>query len=580
MSRHRELKSQRRKLTLEIEEIRSGIRRVEDNNKVYQMTLDNLEDDFVKSVDKAEKAALADEINKHTFKHTEILGKLQNKREEILTNRDRKLENITYEKYAKKAKNKLSIEDSVKRSENIQSILEEKIGKRLSSELSRIIPSNRSFNTLTEIQDAFDELELISGKLGKDLDVVSRLEKIIFSYDTTEMEGNSSIAFVVVVLLIFICLMFFMPILVVGLVLLFCYNLHKSLVYYDAMSIAKVLVSNVNKINASIEDGIKNKVKSKRTEVENKFKSMLDKVDKKIETVEELISDTTAEIEADFNFNSSSIAENYKSRKDSTLEQIAKNNAQIDSYQAQIQEIENKIKAIDEEIAEEGKNIYGKYYPRNLEYEERSGLFLDDILLDIQDNEPILHELPRGSAVYLYKDESSLMKFMNLYLCSLISRMRLSSLYLKLFDVKYAGTKMLEYDDLETFELSTTKEMIKENVESLNQEMMKRIKIVGSKHIDDYNKAMIEDDGAPLAYYVVFDMFNKPSDSDSIQRQILINGFKYGLVYNLFLDIKEVEKDKKCLEFLLDNYAEYYYISDTNVSKKSSKFVASLNREK
>lgn len=580
MSRHRELKSQRRKLTLEIEEIRSGIRRVEDNNKVYQMTLDNLEDDFVKSVDKAEKAALADEINKHTFKHTEILGKLQNKREEILTNRDKKLENITYEKYAKKAKNKLSIEDSVKRSENIQSILEEKIGKRLSSELSRIIPSNRSFNTLTEIQDAFDELELISGKLGKDLDVVSRLEKIIFSYDTTEMEGNSSIAFVVVVLLIFICLMFFMPILVVGLVLLFCYNLHKSLVYYDAMSIAKVLVSNVNKINASIEDGIKNKVKSKRTEVENKFKSMLDKVDKKIETVEELISDTTAEIEADFNFNSSSIAENYKSRKDSTLEQIAKNNAQIDSYQAQIQEIENKIKAIDEEIAEEGKNIYGKYYPRNLEYEERSGLFLDDILLDIQDNEPILHELPRGSAVYLYKDESSLMKFMNLYLCSLISRMRLSSLYLKLFDVKYAGTKMLEYDDLETFELSTTKEMIKENVESLNQEMMKRIKIVGSKHIDDYNKAMIEDDGAPLAYYVVFDMFNKPSDSDSIQRQILINGFKYGLVYNLFLDIKEVEKDKKCLEFLLDNYAEYYYISDTNVSKKSSKFVASLNREK
>lgn len=580
MSRHRELKSQRRKLTLEIEEIRSGIRRVEDNNKVYQITLDNLEDDFVKSVDKAEKAALADEINKHTFKHTEILGKLQNKREEILTNRDKKLENITYEKYAKKAKNKLSIEDSVKRSENIQSILEEKIGKRLSSELSRIIPSNRSFNTLTEIQDAFDELELISGKLGKDLDVVSRLEKIIFSYDTTEMEGNSSIAFVVVVLLIFICLMFFMPILVVGLVLLFCYNLHKSLVYYDAMSIAKVLVSNVNKINASIEDGIKNKVKSKRTEVENKFKSMLDKVDKKIETVEELISDTTAEIEADFNFNSSSIAENYKSRKDSTLEQIAKNNAQIDSYQAQIQEIENKIKAIDEEIAEEGKNIYGKYYPRNLEYEERSGLFLDDILLDIQDNEPILHELPRGSAVYLYKDESSLMKFMNLYLCSLISRMRLSSLYLKLFDVKYAGTKMLEYDDLETFELSTTKEMIKENVESLNQEMMKRIKIVGSKHIDDYNKAMIEDDGAPLAYYVVFDMFNKPSDSDSIQRQILINGFKYGLVYNLFLDIKEVEKDKKCLEFLLDNYAEYYYISDTNVSKKSSKFVASLNREK
>lgn len=580
MSRHRELKSQRRKLTLEIEEIRSGIKRVEDNNKVYQMTLNNLEDDFVKSVDKAEKAALADEINKHTFKHTEILGKLQNKREEILTNRDKKLENITYEKYAKKAKNKLSIEDSVKRSEDIKQVLEEKIGKRLSSELSRIIPSYRSFNTLTEIQDAFDELELMSSKLGRDLDVMDRLEKIIFSYDTSEIQGNSSVIFIIVVLLIFIGLMFFMPILVVGLVLLFCYNLHKSLVYYDAMSIAKVLVSNVNKINNSIEEGIKNKVKSRRTEVENKFKLMLDKVDKKIETVEELISDTTAEVEADFNFNSSSIAENYKSRKDSTLEQIAKNNAQIDSYQAQIQEIENKIKAIDEEIAEEGKNIYDKYYPKSLSYEERSGLFLDDILLDIQDNEPVLHELPRGSAVYLYKDESSLLNFVNLYLCSLISRMRMTSIYLKLFDTKYAGTKLLEYSPLETFEVSLNKEMIKENIESLNQEMMKRIKIIGSKHIDEYNKEAIDEEGSPLAYYVIFDMFNKPSDSDSIQRQILINGFKYGLAYHLFLDIKEVEKDKKCLEFLLENYSEYYYISDSGVSKKSSKFVSSLYREK
>lgn len=580
MSRHRELKAQRRKLLTEIEELRASIKRVEDNNKVYQMTLDNLEDEFNLSVDRAKEAALNDEINKHTYKHNEVLNKLQHKREEILSNRDKKLDGITYEKFAKKAKNKLSLENSVKRSEEIKNVLDEKIGKRLSSELSRIIPSYRSFNTLTEIQNAFDELEYISGKLGKDLEIVGRLEKLIFSYDASEIDKNSSIAFVVVVLLIFLCLMFFMPVLVIGLVVLFVYNLHKSYMYYDAMSIAKVLVSNVNKINASIEDGIRNRVKSKRSEVENKFKSMLDKVDKKIATVEELISDTTAEVEADFNFNSSSIAENYKSRKDSTLEQIAKNNAQIDDYQSNIRDIENRIKAIDDEIAEEGRNIYGKYYPRNLNYEERSGLYIDDILLDIQENEPILHELPRGSAVYLYKDESSLMKFVNLYLCSLISRMRMSSLYLKLFDVKYAGTKLLEYSPLETFEVSSTKEMIKENIESLNQEMMKRIKIIGSKHIDDYNKDMIEEEGSPLTYNVVFDMFNKPSDSDSIQRQILINGFKYGIVYHLFLDIKEIEKDKKCLEFLLENYAEYYYISDTNVSKKSSKFVSSLNRER
>ena len=228
MSRHRELKAQRRKLLTEIEELRASIKRVEDNNKVYQLTLDNLEDEFNKSVDKAEKAALVEEINKHTYKHTEILNKLQHKREEILTNRDKKLEGITYEKFAKKAKNKLSIEDSVKRSEEIKNVLDEKIGKRLSSELSRVIPSYHSFNTLTEIQNAFEELEFISGKLGRDLDVIGRLEKLIFSYDASEIDKNSSIAFVVVTIIIFIGLMFFMPILVVGLLVLFVYNLHKS----------------------------------------------------------------------------------------------------------------------------------------------------------------------------------------------------------------------------------------------------------------------------------------------------------------------------------------------------------------
>lgn len=580
MSRHRELKAERRKLTIEISDLQQSIDRVNESNRLHKSTLDSLEGELEGSIDKAKKAALAEEINKHTYKHTEILGKLNNKREEILNNRNKKLSSITYEKFSKKTKDKLSIEDSLERSEKIKNELDEKMGKRLSSELIRIIPSNKGFNSLNEIQEAFDELELVSSKLASNKDFLGRIEKLVFNYDTTEMDKNSSVVFIVAVLFVFILLMFMMPLLVLVLAGLFIINIHKSMAYYRAMSVVKVLVSNVTKINNSIEEGIKNRVKSKTVEVENKFKSMLDKVDKKIATVEDLISDTTAEVEADFNFNTSGIMESFRSRKDSIVEQIARNDSQIESYNSQIESLSNRIREIDEEIREEGNNIFAKYYPEDLSYEERSFFYLDDILLDIQENEPILFELPRGSSIFFYKDEESIFKFMKLYLASLISRMQLTSLYVKNFDIKYAGTQLLEYSVLSTVEQFIDKDAIKNCIEGLNKEMMKRIKILGNKSIDEYNKFMIEDDSSPMAYHVIMDLFNKPSDSDSLQRQLLVNGFKYGLIYHLFLDVKEVEGDKKCLEYIKTNYSEYYYVSDAGVSKKSSKFLSTLAEKK
>ena len=576
MSRHSELKCERRKLVESKMTIQDSITRVEQSNKVFNLNLSSLDDDFEKSVDKAKNAALAEEINKHTFKHTEILGKLQSKREEILSNRDKKLENITYDNMSKKTKSELSVEYSIEKVEEIKSKLDEKMGKRLSSELSRIIPSKGSFNTISKIKQAFDELEYSIDKLGKDLDIVDRLEKIAFSFDTSSIEGNSTIYFILVILIIFVSLLFFMPLLVLLLVALFIYNIHRSIIYYDAMSISKILISNVNKINSSLEEGIKNKVKFKRNEVENKFKSMLDKVDRKIETVEDLISNTTAEIESDFNFNDSVIMENYKSKKDSISEQISKNNAQIESYKSEIESIDMKIKEIDEEILEVGKTIFSQYYPNDLSFEDRSSIYLEDILLDIQNSEPNIFTLPRGSAVFLYKYESSLMQYLNLYLCSIYSRMKPSSFYVKMIDLKYAGTKLLEFNSIDSFTSFLTPEEIKEDDIIMRQEILKRTNVIGSKHIDDYNLSAIEDNGSPLSYYIILDLFRNPEESDTLRRQSILTGFNYGVMYNLFLNVKDIEEDKRCVEYLLNNYSEYYYITDSGVSKKSSKFMQSL----
>lgn len=573
MSRHRELKIERSKLVSEIDSLNSKINGYKDFIKVQQSLLDNMDNDMKEQIKKSSDLALKDEINKHTFKHCDILRKLQNKRDEIISNREKKLEKITYENYSAKAKKKLSIEDSVRKSEEIKEILDSKMGKRFSKELSRIIPSTKSFNSLSEIQDAFSEVEEMCSSLRDGVDVMGRLDSMVFSYDTSEMDKNTTITVVIVSLILCFGLIFFMPLIIAFLVIVICLNINKSIKFYNAMSIAKVLVSNVKKINQSIEDGIRNKVKSKRSEVENKFKLMLDGVEEKIDTVEELISDTTQEVTNDFVFNDSEIVESFKTKKDSYLEQIRINECNISDALTNIDSLKDKISNIDRLIMEEGRNIFETYYPPNGEFAERSSVYLDDFLLDIVDDEPILHELPRGSAVYFYKDESVMLNFLNLYLVSLYSRMETTSLYTRLIDQKYACTGFIDYNKISTMEQVIDKDSINALSETLNKEMMKRIKIIGSKHIDDYNRYMLADNSSPQPYYYVFDLFNKPNESDALLRQVLINGFKYGISYNLFLNVEDVDGDSKCIEFLRKNYSSYYYITDSGVSKKSSKFL-------
>lgn len=576
MSRHRELKQQRESLIKEVDSVHVSISRILDSNRVHKINLDNIEDDLKQTIEKASNLALISEINKNTFDHSEILAKLQTKRDEILTNRDKKLLNINYENFSKKAKEKLSIEDSVKKSVEVKNLLDEKMGKRLSLALTKVIPSNRSFNSLNEIQNAFDELDYISNKISTSKDFMPRIEKMIFSYDTQGSDSTAIVTFVLVIILISIAIIFSMPLFVLMLVGLFSYNIYKSFYYYKSMSIAKVLVSNIAKINNSIEEGIKNKVKSKRSEIENKFEMMLNKVDSKILLVEELISDTTAEVEADFSFNSLSITESFRSKKDSILEQVRKNEIQVEHYHSEIERLKNKIKEIDSSIREEASSIYEKYYPSDGTFDELSSLYIDDILIDIVDDSPIIHELPVGSAVYIYKDESEVLKFINLYLVSLISRMSISSLYIKIFDIKYAGTKLIDYAKLDTVEQIISQDDVKACAESLTKEMLKRIKVIGSNSIEEYNKAMIADESSPQPYQVIIDLFGKPGEEQSKLRQILINGFNYGLIYNLFVDVKDIEGDNQSIKFLIDNYSNYYFVSNQSVVKKSSKFLTSL----
>ena len=579
MSRHRELKKQKVSCLSQIDDLRNSIIRVEDSISVYNQQLKDIDGDLAETIEKTKKATLAEEINKHTFKHTEIISKLQNKREEILSNKEKKLANVTYEKFSKKTKDRMSIEDSVARAEKIKSALDEKMGKRLSSELSRIIPNTKGFNSLAEIQEAFDELENVSKKLRGSRDFLPRLEAMIFSYNTAELDKNTMIVFAVVVVIILVLLMYSMPLLIILLVAFFGYNIYKSLVYYDAMSTAKVLVTNANNINASIEEGIRNKVKSKKNEIELKFQAMLDDVDKKIATVEDLVSDVTQEIENDFTFNEQGIIDSFKTKKDSIREQIEKNQNQIRDYQAQIESLNKKIVDIDGEINEEGKNIFEKYYPSSGVADEPSYLYIDDILLDIVDNDPKLFELPRGSAFYLYKDEDSLFKFLNLYLVSLYSRMAISSLYVKLFDEKYAGTKTIDFSRIESYALSFNKDDTKERVRELNQELLKRIKVLGSKPIDVYNKEMIEDESSPQSYIVVIDLFNKPSE-DEDRSQIIRNGFNYGIIYNSFMCIKDVEGDAKVLDLIKNGYNSYYLLGDDGIKRKAPKFLDMLKEKK
>jgi len=529
------------------------------------------------ALSRAKEEALNEKIKESTFKIENLIHKLNKSRQEILDNRERRLSKITYELYSKKVEDKLSVDEYVDKCESIEANLIAKYGPRLSGQIIKCIPTDEgSYGTLEDIMRDFDEIDNLVGKLTDDRDLLARLEKFIFKYDTETLDKNSSYIFIVVVLLIGSILVAAGPVIILLLVSIICYNIYKGFSFYRIMTLVKNIKPNIGKIKESIDNGIRNRMNSDKVKIEGKFKSKLDEVDKKVEQLEERIADITEAVRGDFSFDGTRVSESYKIKERSLKDRVQVINREYEELNVSIGKVKMEIEEVSSQIVQLGKSIYFQYYPRTLKGLEKSAFYPNDILLDVINNTPNLFKLPRGSCLYVYDNDNDALSFLNLYFLTIFLKMQATAFTVYLLDLIYVGTKFLKFSSVDNFETDTNEEDIKSRLSSMRSEMLKRVSIIGNSSLDEYNRQMIEEDSATLTNKIIVDFMSTCKSSNDESKQIIKNGYRYGIIYSMFISKKELLENNNFYKTMVPYFDSLYSVNSFEVVKRSKKYFDNL----
>lgn len=538
----------------------------------YEKELNSIKLDMETSIRRSHDLALKEEISKGVLKYENLISKLLNNRETILSNKQKRLDSITYESYADEVKNGLSIDDCIEKCKDMKSSIELKQGSRLFNVISSYTSKHNSdLVSLEDIEKAFDSIDSKLHKLNNSGDLLLKIESIVFDYNVDVDNKNQLISFILICIIVVGLGIFLTPLLILLMLSLFGYNVYKSHFIYKCIVEVNNIMYNLSDIKSSIEKGINSKMEEDRLLIENKFKSKLAKIDSNVEELENKIIEVTESITNGFHFNSDRLKESFKIKENSLKEKISLLSSEYLNLSASITDLEKDIKDVDLEINKLSRSIFEQYYPK--EPKDKSLLYPKDMLIDLVNNKPNIFNLPKGSSCFIFKNEEDLFSYLDLYLTLLYSQMACSSFSVHYYDSKYIGTKSIEFTKLKNFMVYSDKENVDDDAEEMRVEMGKRITLLAGSNVLAYNEEMIAESSVPLSYNIVIDLFTDDSRLSDISKQVIINGFDSGIVYNSFILESQIDfKGNGVFWNMLPLFKDFYLVTSDKIAKKSKSF--------
>lgn len=538
----------------------------------YEKELDSIKLDMESSIKRSHDLALREEISKGILKYENLVSKLLNNREVVLTNKQKRLDDITYENYASEVKNGLSIDECIEKCKEMKSSIELKQGSRLFNIISAYSEKHESdLTSLDDIEKVFDSIDSKLSKLNNNNDLLLKIESVIFDYNVDVSNKNQLISFILICVVILGLGIFLTPLLVILMLAMFGYNIYKSHFIHKCIVDVNSIMYNLSDIQSSIEKGINTKMEEDRLIIENKFKGKLSKIDNNIEELENKIVEVTESITNGFHFNSDRLKESFKIKENSLKEKISLLSTEYLNLSAKVTDLEKDVKDVDFEINKLSRSIFEQYYPK--EPQNKSLMYPQDMLIDLVDNRPNIFNLPKGSSCFIFKNEEDLFSYLDLYLTLLYSQMACSAFTIHYFDSKYIGTKSIEFTKLKNFMVYSDKENVADDIEEMRIEMGKRISLLAGSNVLDYNKEIITEGSVPLSYNVIIDLFTDDSRLSDVAKQVVINGFDTGIVYNSFILESQIDfKGNGVFWNMLPLYKDFYLVTSDKISKKSKSF--------
>lgn len=544
----------------------------ESQRNAHEIELNQLNNELDNSIKTAYNLALKEEISKSTMKYDNMISKLSNNRDTVLSNKKRRLDNITYENYAPLVKDGLSVEECMDKCVKIKDTLKNQQGSRLHEMLSSHMNiESPDLYSLEDIHTAFNDLDFKLSKLSNAGGLLGKVHVFISGISVNEEDKVQTLSYFLACTVFILLFFYFTPLLVVLLIVLFSYNVYRSFYMYNCLAFVNGILTNLTTISDSIEEGIKSKMEEDRLVIEHKFKSKLDTIDNNIEKLESKIIEVTEDVTNSFHFNTDRIKESFLIKEKSLKERISLLKTEYINLSSGIEDIDKEILDLNQQIIKLSKSIYDQYYPSDLS--NKSSLYPIDLLFSIEDNKPNIFTLPTGSACFIFRDEEDMFNYITLYLMLLYSNMLCGSFTTHVYDTKYVGTNFIEFTRLNNLLCYSEYDNIKSDVEELRVEMGKRISVLAGTSILDYNKDMIKEESVPLSYHVVLDLF---TDSDKISdeyKQLLINGFNTGIIFNSFILESDIDYGSNSKFFaMLPLFKDFYMVTPSGISKKSKVF--------
>lgn len=545
-------------------------------------SLNSISTELKSAIEREQALALRNEVAKATSKYDDLLVKFGNNKEKLLANKAKRLNDITYEKYSSEVADSLSSKDCLEKCKLLREKLKEKQGARLCDAVSSHISFEDDYLNLSDldsIKSLFDDIETKLTQISSSKSYLGDTVDAVFSYDVDEEDSKKLLAFFIVCLLIVLIFFVVSPIVILAMFAFLVYNVYKSYFIYKCLRIVNSVEGSLDAINSSIESGITTKMNADKLFIENKFKSKLQQIESNLDKIEDKIVDITSNVKASFHFDKSRLEESYRIKSNSLEHKITLIKAECLAYEKSISELDKELAELNLKIKETSKTIYNEFYPN--EFVDKGYLLPNKLLVDIVDSKPNIFTLPKGSACYLYKDEGCLFDFLNLYFSLLYNKLACSAFRIHYVDTKFVGTKATLFATLGNFLGSYSENEFTETTEGLVIEMMKRVGILAGKNIETYNKEILAIDSVPLSYDIVFDLFSNQSRLTDKARQLSINGYSQGIVYNSFIQMSDISHEpNNILWKILDTYDHFYLLTSNGLEKKSKKYFETTYKSK
>lgn len=354
-------------------------------------------------------------------------------------------------------------------------------------------------------------------------------------------------------------------------------NINNGHTAYEALLEIARIEQNLDKMNSLQEKKAKALIKKKQKAIEDNFQPKIDKLENQVLGLNKEIEKITSDTRKSFVFDDTDLSRRYAGQKDNQ-------EATLQGLKEKLKELqEEELKLLEKKSELESKLLHSVEMLKdeflNPERVGESTKCIEQILLDIDGDNPIFFNFPRTSCLFVYDEMSAMNQFVRLFITQIRTQMSMEVYNVEIFDSVNLGSAVrdLASSEIELVPIYDSEEEVKDSMEENLLNMRTRLSKIKSNYDDifDYNEYLESIDSLlePYRFYFYLDPDPKIFDSDTAKASLGKIGFESGVFSLVFCskeDLKEITGD---LEEFVSPFSNTFLIDRGEIVPKAKDFL-------